>query len=328
VKILVDQEELNRAFDIVSDVKNAIESLADGDMISTEEYGGLLQKACNILGPMWADGTDARKVLVEREFLKDCIHELNHNKRYGINNVMLVIQRLLKDNPDSSLDEDSIDQEISDSAWKFVQGNTPYDITDDDRRWADQAIEKHLEKHDDSQIPVRSKEQNIQAIKEALAKDPGKIFISPLLDPEDKPDPRCNGCEFQHPFAELLSYDTTNQLVYCGRDTNPSYHSEGRKLRHPPGTEKPQGIKMCHIYYLNNGELAKFGTEWNPPCAQYCIPEIEKIMEREVDNHLAIIEILNILDSSSCSRGWDRTTELRNKVKALKAKIVKGEEII
>ena len=39
-------------------------------------------------------------------------------------------------------------------------------------------------------------------------------------------------------------------------------------------------------------------------------------------------EILNILDSSSCSRGWDRTTVLRNKVKALKAKIIKGDEII
>jgi Zn-finger nucleic acid-binding protein len=42
--------------------------------------------------------------------------------------------------------------------------NKPSDITDEDRKWAD----KEIERHDDSQIPVRSKEQNIQAIKDAI----------------------------------------------------------------------------------------------------------------------------------------------------------------
>jgi hypothetical protein len=285
------------------------------------------------------------KILVEREFLKDCLHELKHNEKNGVNNVTLVLERLLKDNPEP-VDENSISQQVSDSAydfinepsclvtkaedgqvtvtdknidtraaWKFVQGNTPYDITDDDRRWADQAIQKH----DDSQIPVRSKEANIQAIKEALAKDPGKISISPL--PKGPPDPRCDGCEHQHPYAENLSYDVKAGKVYCNRGVTPTYYKEGRTIRYPPN------LMICDMYYLNNGKLAKFGTEWNPPCAQYCIPEVEKIMEREVSNHLAIIEILNILDDPNCTRGWNRTTELRNKVKALKAKIIKGGEI-
>ena len=288
------------------------------------------------------------KILVDKELVEDALERMIWIANQGsprkpgdgsdFDRVITILQNFLDADAVDENTEDSINQQVSDSAyvfmnepsclvtkvedgqvtvtgknidtrasWTTVQGNTPYDITDDDRRWADQAIEKHLEKHDDSQIPVRSTKANIQAIKDELAL---------------KPDPRCDGCEFQHPYAENLSYDMAAGKVFCNRGVNPIYYKEGRAIKYPPN------LMICHMYYLNNGELAKFGTEWNPPCAQYCIPEMEKIMEREVDNHLAIIEILNILDSSSCSRGWDRTTELRNKVKALKAKIIKGEEII
>jgi hypothetical protein len=42
------------------------------------------------------------KILVEREFLKDSLHELKHNEKNGVNNVTIVLERLLKDNPEST----------------------------------------------------------------------------------------------------------------------------------------------------------------------------------------------------------------------------------
>lgn len=183
-----------------------------------------------------------------------------------------------------------------------------------------------IEKHDDSQIPVRSKEANIQAIKEALAKEPDdrkndddeiRRLRKLAYEKRPAPDPRCDGCEHQHPYAENLSYDIAAGKVYCNRGVTPTYYKEGRTIRYPPN------LMICDMYYLNNGKLAKFGTEWNPPCAQYCIPEMEKLIEREVSNQKAIIEILNILDSSSCSRGWNRTTVLRNKINTLRTKMEK-----
>ncbi len=293
VKILVDEFELNEAFELVSDLRNHI----------TKDHPVWfklqLQKACNILGPMWAAGVDMGKILIERSLIEKAAKLLWSSHPGDAEAARKILVDILQ---------------APVNVWKFVPGNTPNgDITYKDRRWADEAIQKH----DDSQIPVRSKEQNIKTIKEALAQDPGKISISPM--PKSRADPRCDGCEFQHPYAENLSCDIAAGKVYCNRGVTPIYYKEGRTIRYPPN------LMICDMYYLNNGKLAKFGTEWNPPCAQYCIPEVEKIMEREVSNHRAIIEILDMLDSSSCSRGWNRTTELRSKVKTLKAKMIEGE---
>ena len=55
MKILVDQAELMKAFDIVSNCKN--------NLPNSNYFKEHLQKACDILGPMWADGVDENKVL-------------------------------------------------------------------------------------------------------------------------------------------------------------------------------------------------------------------------------------------------------------------------
>ena len=53
MKILVDADELNKAFDIVA---NASHHVTPYDPLWIVEQ---LQKACNILGPMWSDGVSA-----------------------------------------------------------------------------------------------------------------------------------------------------------------------------------------------------------------------------------------------------------------------------
>lgn len=93
MKILVDQAELMKAFDIISDCRN---NLPGNGWVK-----GQLQIACNIIGPMWADGVDENKVLVKRELFKDLLHELDYNQECGVRNVKLVVKRILEENPDS-----------------------------------------------------------------------------------------------------------------------------------------------------------------------------------------------------------------------------------
>jgi hypothetical protein len=54
--------------------------------------------------------------------------------------------------------------------------------------------------------------------------------------------------------------------------------------------------------------------EFNPPCAEYCIPEVEKIMEREVSNHRAIIEILDMLIEYAPYKSGKRCLALKAKL--------------
>jgi hypothetical protein len=40
------------------------------------------------------------KILIERELFKDILHELDYNQEYGVENIKLVIKRILEENPD------------------------------------------------------------------------------------------------------------------------------------------------------------------------------------------------------------------------------------
>ena len=86
-----------------------------------------------------------------------------------------------------------------------------------------------------------------------------------------------------------------------------------------------QEIFHSYIPAVKEADHDRRPIEFNPPCAEYCIPEVEKIMWREVCNHRAILEILDIMMDSACSRGWNRSTILETRLKELKAKLV-GEK--
>ena len=151
MKVSVDAKELDKAFNAVANARNHF----------TEQNYAMqqLQTACNILGPMWVHGVNE---IESKENLEDSINQQVSDSAYDFMNEPSC---LVTKDAYSRVTVTGRDVDIK-ASWKVV-GDTPGEnadeITDDDRRWADEAIEKHLEKHDDSQIPVRSKEKNIQA---------------------------------------------------------------------------------------------------------------------------------------------------------------------
>ena len=94
MKILIDEVELNEAFELISDLRNHINP--DNPLWFKLQ----LQKACNILGPMWANGVNENKILVDIELFKDLLHELDYNQECGVINVKSVIKKILENNPE------------------------------------------------------------------------------------------------------------------------------------------------------------------------------------------------------------------------------------
>jgi hypothetical protein len=243
------------------------------------------------------------KISVDKELVEDALDRMIWVANQGsprkpgdgsdFDRVITILQSFLDKDTNNENIEDSINRQVPGSAWKFVQGNTPYDITDDDRRWADEAIEKH----DDSQILVRSKEANIQAIKEALAKehddrksDDNEIRRLRKLAYEKRPapDPRCDGCEHQHPYAENLSYDIAAGKVYCNRGTRPPYYKEGRTIKYP------DNLMICGVYYLEDDTLIKFFKP-KPHIKNTSEAFSKQTVELELSNKYAILDILDML---------------------------------
>ena len=275
MKILVDQAELMKAFDIISDCRN---NLPGNGWVKEQ-----LQIACNIIGPMWANGVDENKILVNKETIEEVFHKVSWmaNQKFpykpgdgsDLDDVYRILQKILIDNHDPTKGKclvcgretnkrmSALDINYCGTCWNSGRAEehkkkekekpltpiTPEELMEIVRIGQEIYGKKNTEKHDDSQVPTRSKERNIQAIKDAI---------------------------------------TENQ--------------------------RP--------------------VEFNPPCAEYCIPEVEKIMEREVSNHRAIIEILDMLSVFANDVGkftlGDRTDAfiaLVNNAEILKAKLV-GEK--
>jgi len=242
MKILVESKLINHAWQHVMDSGPANESKAK----AVEILSSILRKEDNA-------ENDVEKLLYDLEL--KYLRLLDKDGLSRLVNVLRDIQGLrtklgLKSITDDITLEDEINQQLASYNPWHNPTNKPSDITDEDRKWAD----KEIEKHDDSQIPTRSKEQNIQAIKDSLAKDQGKIF--------------------------------------------PSY-----------------------IPIVKEADHNKRPVEFNPPCAEYCIPEVEKIMEREVCNHRAILEILDML-SEHKNYNNELSYTIGCKAETLKAKLV------
>lgn len=194
------------------------------------------------------------KILVDKELVEDALSRMIWIANQGsprkpgdgsdFDRVITILQNFLDADAVDENTEDSINQQVSDSAydftnepsclvtkvedgqvtvtgknidtratWTTVQGNTPYDITDDDKRWADKVIE-----------------ENIQIIKESFTKNSCKITVS-------------------------------------------------------------------------------------------SIPETQKLIDLELINHRAILELIEIMWNSTCNRGWNRDTEMRTQLKEIKSKM-------
>jgi hypothetical protein len=245
------------------------------------------------------------KVSVEAKALYNLYDVLNSMKA-SQSNIIKIARDMVSDllpvlDVDGTALENKINQEISDSAWNFVKGtacpDTSDNITDEDRKWADEEIRR-----------LR---------KLAYEKRPA-------------PDPRCDGCEYQHPYAENLSYDVIAGKVYCNRGTRPPYYKEGRTIKYP------DNLMICGVYYLEDGILIKFfkpepyvNSEKNIQAIKESltknscnitvssIPQIQNLIDLELINHRAILQILDIMMNSTCNRGWNRDTEMRTQIKEL-----------
>jgi hypothetical protein len=242
MKILVDQYELMKAFDIISDCRN---NLPGNGWVKEQ-----LQIACNIIGPMWANGVDENKILVNKEIIEEAFHKVSWmaNQKFpykpgdgsDFDDVYRILQKILLDNHDPTKGKclvcgretnktmSALDLNYCGPCWnsgkaaEYIEKErekpltliTPEELMEIVRIGQEIYGKKNTEekesvclvtkdkhgrvtvtgsgvdtkavwgecpqKHDDSQIPTRSKEQNIQAIKDALAKDPGKIMKSPI----------------------------------------------------------------------------------------------------------------------------------------------------
>ena len=93
MKILVDANELMAAFNIVSDMKNLINTLP------AEYLRKKLQIVCDILGPMWVDGVDTGKILVDKKELDKLLLATSSTSKAMLANIHEMVKTILCGNP-------------------------------------------------------------------------------------------------------------------------------------------------------------------------------------------------------------------------------------
>jgi hypothetical protein len=177
----------------------------------------------------------------------------------------------------------------------------------------------------------------------------------PICEPDEitnKPDPRCDGCEYQHPFMENMSIDTYLNRTYCNRGLHPAYYKDGKTIQYDPA------LKLCHKVHNNpsdytpkklpktrienknykhdDSQIPVRSKEKNIQAIKDAlardpgkifpsyIPEVEKMMERETSNRKAILEILDML-SEHRSYNNELSYTIGCKAEELKARLV-GEK--
>jgi hypothetical protein len=141
-------------------------------------------------------------ILVDREQVQDSIDYINLSLKYlvdrsvvkyDLNKALDVLCGMLK-NPmvmeDDSITEEEINQQVSDSAYSFM----------------------------------------------------------------NNPDPRCDGCEYQHPYLKNMKIDEINNGVYCERGIKPPYCKDGKTIQYDPA------LKICHRFEYNNALIPKSQT--------------------------------------------------------------------
>jgi hypothetical protein len=171
-----------------------------------------------------------------------------------------------------------------------------------------------------------------------------------IISDNKDPDPRCNGCKYQHPFKENIEIDWLNNRVLCHRNINPPFLRDGKYVYFEEG----HSLMICPAYKYTEEhglitvaspprdepkyeEISKSQTDAKVvitnyktnPLTQEWIP-IEKPYDES--NRQAIIEILGMLtehaDYHITAQGLESKVfriPMKTKAEELKTKLV-GEE--
>jgi hypothetical protein len=150
----------------------------------------------------------------------------------------------------------------------------------------------------------------------------------------NNPDPRCDGCEYQHPFMENMKIDELNNRVYCKRGINPPYYKDGKTIRYD------RALKLCHKHEYNNELIPKSQTT-GPQTPVRFVPgatneeniqaikdaiandltnEARHLIDNEKceacfgNHHNAIIEILDMLANIHYNLSYQEMREQANKL--------------
>jgi hypothetical protein len=289
MKILVDQAKLMKAFDIVTECRNNL----PGDGWVKEQ----LQIACNIIGPMWANGVDENKILVNKGIIEEAFHKVSWmaNQKFpykpgdgsDFNDVYRILQKILIDNHDPTKGKCLVCGRETNKTMSAL------DINYCGTCWNSGRAEEHKKKEKEKPLTPITPEELMEIVR--IGQE-----IYGKKNTEENIEAEIN--------EQLANYNMFN----------PTEKHDDSQI---PTRSKEKNIQAIKDAIAGDQRPVEF----NPPCAEYCIPEVEKIMEREVSNHRAIIEILDIMMDSNCSRGWNRSTIIETRLKALKNKMV-GEK--
>ena len=134
----------------------------------------------------------------------------------------------------------------------------------------------------------------------------------------NKPDPRCDGCEYQHPYLKNMMIGGLNDVVYCERGSHPPYYKEGKTIKYDPALMLCYRVAPCN--WVNPTDKPSDITDEDRKWAD---KEIEKHIEAA--NREAIIETLEILLNSGCCKGENCNITTTEQVEKLRTKLV-GEK--
>lgn len=153
------------------------------------------------------------------------------------------------------------------------------------------------------------------------------------------PDPRCDGCEYQHPYLENMRLDELSNNVYCTRGSHPPYYKKGKTIQYDPA------LKLCHKLTNNSWvNPTNKSSDITDEDRRWADKEIEKHTDtpylatemiidglaREFNNKQAILEILDMLICQEILRvANSQVPDIKSlvwiKAEELKAKL-KGEK--
>jgi len=183
--------------------------------------------------------------------------------------------------------------------------------------WNSGKAKEHKEKEKEKPLTPITPEELMEIVRIGQKMHEDGIF--------NKPDPRCDGCEYQHPFRENMLIGGLDDIVYCQRGVNPRYYKDGKTIQYDPA------LKLCHRYEYNNALTPKSQTTEDDrpinnlaanPTNEACrLIDNEKCEACWGNHHNAIIEILDMLIEEAKYTLPISTATIRQ-AEALKAKLV------